>query len=163
LRKVVIFGNSSSGKTSLARKICGVDNLCHLDLDSIAWRHGSSPVRKPIEEARREIEEFIKANECWVIEGCYSDLLEIVIPEAGEMIFMKLPVEACIANAKNRPWEPHKYKSKKAQDANLSMLIHWISQYTDRRDCFSKASHEALFASYQGKKTIHTSNESSGA
>ena len=27
-----------------------------------------------------------------------------------------------------RPWEPHKYPSKEAQDANLALLIGWIRE-----------------------------------
>jgi hypothetical protein len=65
-----------------------------------------------------------------------------------------------VENAKNRPWEPHKYESKKAQDENLDMLIDWISQYTSRNDTFSKVAHEKLFEEFQGKKTMYVSNES---
>ena len=93
------------------------------------------------------------------IEGCYSDLLEIALPKSSEIIYLNLPVEACIANAKARPWEPHKYDSKEAQDANLGMLIDWIAQYTVRNDTFSKSAHEALYKGYKGKKTMYSGNE----
>ena len=85
-------------------------------------------------------------------------MLEIVLPKSSEIIYLNLPVEACISNAKKRPWEPHKYESKEAQDANLDMLIDWISQYAVRNDTFSKSAHEALFRGYKGKKTMYASN-----
>jgi hypothetical protein len=93
-----------------------------------------------------------------VVEGCYADLLEIAIPLASEVIFMNLPIESCVRNAKQRPWEPHKYESKAAQDDNLEMLIDWIRQYTLRDDTFSQSAHQALFDGYTGKKIMHTSN-----
>lgn len=158
MRKIVIFGNSGSGKSTLAKEFAESENLAHLDLDSVGWLPVSPPERKPINASRDDIETFIGANQGWVIEGCYSDLLEIVLPEASEVIFLNLSVDECIANAKNRPWEPHKYESKEAQDSNLNMLIEWISQYPERNDTFSKASHEALFNGYKGKKIMHTSN-----
>ena len=65
---------------------------------------------------------------------------------------MDLPIAACVENARNRPWEPHKYPSKEAQDANLPMLIDWITDYTARSDTFSFAAHNALFGTYQGNK-----------
>lgn len=135
------------------------ENLPHLDLDSIAWKPGSPPQRKPITASKQEIDSFTGSNVQWVIEGCYSDLLEIVIHEASEIIYLNLPIDTCISNAKNRLWEPHKYPSKEAQDANLIMLIDWIAQYPERTDTFSKSAHEALYASYEGEKSMRTNNE----
>lgn len=51
-----------------------------------------------------------------------------------------------------RPWEPHKYPSKEAQDANLEMLIGWIAEYETRTDTFSLAAHRALFDRFTGDK-----------
>ena len=162
LNRIVIFGNSGAGKSTLARELAESKGLSHFDLDTVAWRPVSPPERRPVDESRQEIESFIEANIGWVIEGCYSDLLEIALPKASEIIFLNLPVETCIANAKKRPWEPHKYESKQAQDANLGMLIDWIAHYSERDDTFSQSSHEALFNSYDGKKTMYTSNERRG-
>lgn len=154
MRRIVIFGNSGSGKSTLAKKLCAAHALSHLDLDTLAWLPMVPPERKPLAESESEILKFIGSNDGWVIEGCYSDLLEIVIPFSNEMIFLNLPIELCMENARNRPWEPHKYESKEAQDSNLEMLIHWISQYPERTDTFSKASHTALFDKYSGKKRM---------
>jgi len=100
----------------------------------------------------------MQSARCWVIEGCYTDLLERVAEYANQIIFMDLPVDDCIVNAENRPWEPHKYESKLAQDANLPMLKEWISQYESREDLFSRRSHQALFDRFQGDKIIYSSN-----
>jgi len=159
LQKIIIFGNSGSGKSTLAKTLAMNYQLAHLDLDSIAWQNTTPPARLSISKSSILISDFLSANNCWVIEGCYSDLLTLVIPEANEIIFLNLPVSSCVENAKNRPFEPHKYESKDAQDANLAMLIKWISQYTVRSDTFSKEAHEQLFAEFQGKKTMYVSNE----
>lgn len=159
MRRILIFGNSGSGKSTLARELCLKYTLAHLDLDTIAWLPSSPPSRKPLVDSQQDISIFIKSNESWVIEGCYSDLLEIAIPESTEIIFMNLPVDACISNARNRPWEPHKYATRDAQDANLGMLIDWISQYPEREDTFSMAAHNELYEKYAGRKRVLTSNE----
>jgi adenylate kinase family enzyme len=160
LSKVVIFGNSGSGKSTLATGLALKNQLAHLDLDTIAWKASKTPERQTIVESSQSINDFLIAHDNWVIEGCYADLLEIVTPKADKVIFLNLPASACVENAKNRPWEPHKYKSKEAQDENLDMLIDWISQYTSRNDTFSKVAHEKLFEEFQGKKTMYVSNES---
>ncbi|MEP4889693.1 MAG: AAA family ATPase [Aliiglaciecola sp.] len=159
MSKVVIFGNSGSGKSTLAKELSLQNNLAHLDLDTVAWKPITPPKRLPMSESGKLINDFLSTNSGWVIEGCYSDLLELVTAQATEVIFLNLPVSACIENAKNRPWEPHKYENKEAQDANLEMLIDWIAQYTARTDTFSKLAHEKLFNDFQGEKTMYVSNQ----
>jgi adenylate kinase family enzyme len=162
MSKVLIFGNSGSGKSTLAKKYCLKNKAVHLDLDTIAWQQPESPDKPPMRmalcDSKQYIHNFITENENWVIEGCYADLLAMVTEQADEMIFLNLPVDACIQNAKQRPWEPHKYESKAAQDANLEMLINWISQYLERNDCFSEQAHIQLFNGFDGKKQMMTSN-----
>jgi hypothetical protein len=136
-----------------------VDGLAHLDLDTLAWEPTNPPQRRLLPESRREIIEFINTSAGWVIEGCYSDLLEMGLPYANEIIFMDLPVDLCIENARSRPWEPHKYDSKQAQDSNLNMLIDWIAEYPWRTDTFSRASHVALYERFSGRKRRVTNNE----
>lgn len=159
MRKVLVFGNSGSGKSTLAKALCEREALAHLDLDTLAWLPTMPPSRKPLMDSQKQISKFIESNHGWVIEGCYSDLLEVVIPESNEIIFMNLPVDTCIANAKNRPWEPHKYVSKHAQDVNLSRLLDWIALYPKRTDTFSMVAHNELYEKYQGKKSMYTSND----
>ena len=159
MSKILIFGNSGSGKSTLAKELCRSRTLAHLDLDTLAWQPTSPPKRMPLDVSERKIDEFLHSNQGWVIEGCYTDLLEMVIPKSTEIIFLNLPVEISISNAKTRPWEPHKYESKEAQDSNLEMLIDWICQYTERNDAFSHASHRELYEKYTRKKRMYVTNE----
>lgn len=158
MRKVLIFGNSASGKSTLAKQLATSEQLAHLDLDTLAWQQTNPPTRTPLAESSLAIEQFINQHDSWVIEGCYTDLLAIAEAASSEMIFMNLSIDECISNAKKRPWEPHKYDSKAAQDANLTMLIEWISQYETREDTFSKAAHEEFYQNYTGAKQMQTTN-----
>lgn len=159
MKKILIFGNSGSGKTTFAKKLSNSHQLGHLDLDLLAWKPTNPPQRKPLAESEEEIRRFMGNHAEWVIEGCYTDLLELVAAESSEIIFLDIPIEQCISNARNRAWEPHKYESKEAQDKNLEMLIDWISQYAERDGVFSRAAHVAFYENYQGKKRVFTSNE----
>ncbi|MDN3637378.1 shikimate kinase [Simiduia curdlanivorans] len=154
----LVFGNSGSGKSTLAKKISAEQNAAHLDLDTVAWQATVPPTRTPISESKAKIGSFIEANGHWVIEGCYADLLALAQGSAEKIIFLDLPVADCIANARNRPWEPHKYESKAAQDANLAMLIDWISQYPTRTDTFSRQAHLNLYEAFTGEKEQRRSN-----
>jgi adenylate kinase family enzyme len=159
VKKVVIFGNSGSGKSTLAKELSEAQGLPHLDLDTLAWKPTTPPARETLAESKRAIDAFMASNNRWAIEGCYSDLLELVMLESSEIIYLDLPVETCISNARSRPWEPHKYASKEAQDANLEMLTEWIAQYAEREDTFSRSAHMALYRSYAGRKTRYTGND----
>ncbi len=157
--KVLIFGNSGSGKSTLATKLSNTHKLAHLDLDALAWLPTAPPERSSLKTAAQTIKLFIEQNVSWVIEGCYTDLLELVEPYATQAIFMNLPMALCIENARNRPWESHKYATKAAQDKNLDMLIDWISQYRERDDVFSYRAHLALYERFRGLKCEITDNE----
>ena len=82
----------------------------------------------------------------------------MAVPHADEVIFMNLPVPSCIENARNRPWEPHKYASREEQDGNLAMLIDWIAQYPTRQDVCSESAHRTLYDAFAGKKRMYTRN-----
>ena len=99
LSKILIFGNSGSGKSTLAKELSKSKGLAHLDLDTLAWQPCAPPQRMPLNESLQKIDEFINSNPEWVIEGCYTDLLESVVSKSSEIIFMNLSVDKCVANA----------------------------------------------------------------
>jgi adenylate kinase family enzyme len=159
LARYVLVGNSSSGKSTLATRLARRDGCAHLDLDTLAWSPETPPRRRALAESIRDITSFMGAHDRWVIEGCYADLLEAPLTRCTRLLFLNPGTEACLANARARPWEPHKYPSKAAQDANLAMLLDWIREYATRDDVFSLAAHRALFDGFGGEKTELTSRD----
>src|SRR5262245_53268537 len=129
MSRYVLVGNSGSGKSTLAARLARDGALAHLDLDTLAWLPVTPPKRRPIAQSAGDITAFLDASERWVIEGCYADLLALVLPRCTDLVFLHPGVAACVENARARPWEPHKYPSKEAQDNNLGMLIDWIRDY----------------------------------
>lgn len=154
--RYVIVGNSGSGKSTLARRLSQNEALAHLDLDTLAWEPETPPRRRPLDESAQAIAAFMDAHEAWVIEGCYADMAAVALPRCTRLFFLNPGVEQCVANARARPWEPHKYPSKAEQDAKLAMLIEWIRGYETRHDSLSLEAHRALFDSFGGNKTEWT-------
>lgn len=163
MTRLVVLGNSGSGKSTLARRLAGARGLAHLDLDTCAWEPGMPPTRRPLAQSAEEVAGFMDANADWVIEGCYAGLLAGPLSRCSLAIFLNPGIDACIANAEARPWEPHKYESKQAQDANLEMLRAWIRGYEVRSDEFSLAAHRALFDGFAGAKVELCSREAISA
>jgi len=127
-------------------------------LDTLAWLPVTPPQRRPIEESLAAISDFIDVNESWVIEGCYTDLLELLANEADEFIFLNLKMDNCIANALVRPFEAHKFSSAEAQEQNQTLLLQWIREYKSREDECSYSAHRKFFDKFNGKKTENTTN-----
>ena len=150
--RVVVMGNSGAGKSTLAARLAKEHALAHLDLDTLAWLPGSPPRRAPLEQSAGKIAAFTAAQTRWVIEGCYADLLHLAADRCTLLVFLNPGLEACLSNCRARPWEPHKYPSKQAQDANLSMLLAWVRGYETRTDGLSMRAHRALFDGFGGEK-----------
>ena len=158
MTRILIFGNSGSGKSTLAKSYAAKYGYSHLDLDCLAWQDTNPPSRKPIKQSARQIKAFIDLHSDWVIEGCYSDLLSLVLSDITKMIFLNPGTKVCVENCKSRPWEPHKYPTSKQQDENLDMLIKWIRNYSKRNDEFSLKAHTTLFDTFKGNKAEFNSN-----
>ena len=74
--KVLVFGNSGSGKSTYARQLARQRELVHLDLDTIVWEPGKVAVQRSLEAITADLDAFLAGNSAWVIEGCYADLIE---------------------------------------------------------------------------------------
>jgi len=98
------------------------------------------------------VRRFIENNESWIIEGCYADIIEPILPDSEELIFLNPGVEVCMAHCRERPWEPEKFVPRQEQDENLENLIEWVRSYETRADEYGLRSHRALYESFQGKK-----------
>jgi adenylate kinase family enzyme len=154
--RVLVFGNSGSGKSTYAKALSSRERLPHLDLDTIVWEPGRIAVLRPAEAARASLEAFVDANAHWVIEGCYGELVEAAASRATELVFLNPGLEACLANNARRPWEPHKYASLEQQNSMLANLQAWVADYYSRTDQWSYAAHRRIFDAHRGLKVEFT-------
>lgn len=150
--RVLIVGNSGSGKSWTARALAQQHQLAHLDLDTIYFVPGLIAVARPMRQVLADLRAFVDTNPAWVAEGCYGDVIEAALPFCSELLFMNPGRDACLANNGKRPWEPHKYASKEQQDSMLPFLLDWVGKYYQRSDNCSYAFHRRLFDSFAGAK-----------
>ncbi|HVD94674.1 MAG TPA: shikimate kinase [Candidatus Limnocylindria bacterium] len=153
--RLVLLGNSGAGKSMMARRIIGNENIPRLSLDEIAWDEGAK--RKPLDASLRQLHAFIQTHDRWIIEGCYSDLVEAALPYCSELRFLNPGIEACVAHCNRRPWEPEKFPSAAEQEAMLHRLIQWVKDYESRDDEYSLKRHRRVFDNYTGPKREYTS------
>ena len=109
-------------------------------------------MQRPIDDVLTSLTMFMKSNESWVIEGCYGELVEAASSFCSELVFLNPGIETCLKNNLQRPWEPHKYESKDAQDSMLTNLQAWVAGYYERTDDWSHYAHRKIFDSHAGAK-----------
>src|SRR6218665_1129601 len=99
--RLLITGNSGSGKSWLATRLAAQLNLPLHRLDDVVWAgaYGGKERDKP--EAYAEAER-LAAGENWVIEGVYGWLVPAALPCTPRFIFIDLPVDECLANLRAR-------------------------------------------------------------
>lgn len=153
-RRVVVLGNSGSGKTTMARRLVEEEHLEHLDLDLIAWKEPG--VRLPLAKSVARLRRWIEAHPRAVIEGSYGSLAEAALPWCDELRFLNPGVEACVAHCRARPWEPEKYPTREEQDRTLAFLLDWVRRYDTRDDEYGLAAHRAVFEAFEGTKREYT-------
>ena len=150
--RFAILGNSGSGKSTLANWLAQSANLGVLDLDSVAWEPSQPAVQRPSALAESEVAAFCAARTRWVVEGCYANLIEVALQFEPLLVFLNPGLDGCAANCLKRPWEPQKYPSKQAQDANLKFLMSWVAEYYRRDGPMSLRAHQEIFGGYSGRK-----------
>ncbi len=148
--KLILLGNAGAGKSTLSKKLIAKEPAARLSLDEVAFQNGAE--RRPLQDSIADVRKFIEANDSWIIEGCYADIIEAVLADCNELIFLNPGNDACIAHCRSRPWEPEKFSSRLEQNENLENLIEWVRSYENRTDEYGLRRHRALYDSFGGKK-----------
>jgi pimeloyl-ACP methyl ester carboxylesterase/adenylate kinase family enzyme len=153
--RVLVFGNSGSGKSTYARSLARAHGLTHVDLDTIVSEPGQIAVQRPAAAIAASLRDILDSRDAWVIEGCYGELIEAAATHATELVFLNPGLEACLANNRRRPWEPHKYASAAEQDAMLERLQACGAECYTRDDAWSERAHRRIFDAFAGDKCEH--------
>ena len=90
MKRIVVVGNSGSGKSTVARAIADELGLPHLELDWVMHREGWDSARGP--QFREQVATFASGDR-WVIDGNYTShgTREVVWPRADTVVWLDLP------------------------------------------------------------------------
>jgi len=90
-RRIVVYGPTGSGKSTMARLIAGRTGLPCVELDRIFWL--PDWVEKPREEFRADaLATLEKHKDGWVCDGNYNRIRESILPMADTVIWLRLPI-----------------------------------------------------------------------
>jgi adenylate kinase family enzyme len=90
MRRVVVFGHSGSGKTTVARAIADALGVPHIELDALYHQPDWQPT--PDDEFRAKVIAALDAHpEGWAVDGNYRVIREITLPRADTIVRLRLP------------------------------------------------------------------------
>jgi adenylate kinase family enzyme len=89
MRRIVILGNSGTGKSTLADRLGRKLNLPVIHLDALCWEPGWK--RLPHDVFRARIAEAI-SGDAWITDGNFSDLtFDLRLPRADTILWVEQP------------------------------------------------------------------------
>lgn len=107
-KRIIIIGNSGSGKTTISCQLGELLKLPVVHLDKEYWKEGW--VRPPKEEWNEKIKTLVSNSE-WIMDGIFSDSLEIRLIRADTVIFLDYNRFVCLYGALKR-WLTYFGKSR---------------------------------------------------
>jgi energy-coupling factor transporter ATP-binding protein EcfA2 len=144
-QRTIIIGNSGSGKSTLAARVAASANCAAIHLDDIYWedqrllrKRSAVPAKLMAAAAARE--------PCWVIEGVFGWLIDVVAPRATALIWLDLPWSDCETGLLARG-PTHAATADEFQD-----LLVWSGQYWTRQTPSSHSGHARIFNAFPGEK-----------
>jgi len=83
--RVVIHGNSGTGKTTLSKNLAKILQVLVLHLDELHWRPGwvEAPDEEMTELLTYQIERAIQTESGWVIDGNYERSIGRIVDSAA--------------------------------------------------------------------------------
>ena len=152
MKRILIFGNSGSGKTWLASRLSSKGKQ-YISLDDIFWVPSGYNEKRSTLEISQEIRR-IKDSTGWVVEGVFGELLGELISIADMVVFLDLSWEKCEENLLRRGSESSKQLDKLQAETNFQELINWASDYANRNTKSSYIFHKLLYEQFEREKYI---------
>jgi hypothetical protein len=137
--RLLVIGNSGSGKTTFAEAVSQNTGLPLASLDEIFWLPGGFNHRRPDDEQQHLLDRIVSTDE-WIIEGVFGRLIGMVEPWATHLVWLDLPWEACREGLMSR------YAGQCGGPP--ASLLEWASNYEGRDGRTSRGGHEALFHAF---------------
>ncbi|MFB2864571.1 AAA family ATPase [Aeromonas sp. MdU4] len=158
MQRILIIGNSGSGKSWLAARLAEQLTIREVNLDTIVWQPGGFNQKR----SQDEIDLAIKAlaqEPSWVVEGVFGALAEQLLAAADLLLFLDLDWSVCRDSLLSRGSQSAIQRDAIAAEENFQQLLVWASEYELRASKSSRQFHRELFERYQSDKHHFTTRQ----
>lgn len=155
MERILIIGNSGAGKSWLSRELETRLRARVTHLDQLFWEPGGFVKERPAELVATEVAERA-AEESWILEGVFGDLIEIAVPRATHLIFLDKSWEECRAALLERGVQAEKHPNLDEANRSFAELLEWASKYGERTNSRSQSAHRKLYDEFPRAKSRFT-------
>lgn len=145
--RIIIIGNSGSGKTYLAEQLSTRFTIPVIHLDSLYWEPGGFSLKRPKEVVSIEIK-TLKTGEDWIVEGVFGELALQFAENAQHLIWLDMDWGNCKNNLLARGSESGQQLAPQKADQHFRELLEWAANYWTREDLRSHSGHKSIFADF---------------
>jgi adenylate kinase family enzyme len=149
LKRIVVIGNSGSGKSFLALELAKTLHSEVTHFDEHFWEPGGFDKRRPAQLVHEEIRKLSTAGQ-WIMEGVFGDLAATALPNATALIFLNKSWEECRSGLLERGSQTSKQKDPVAAEKSFQELLAWAEAYYARENSRSLPGHKKLFLEFKG-------------
>ena len=139
--RILILGNSGSGKSWLSGRLAVLLGCEPVDLDAVHWEPGGYDRPRDRDDAIAAVRRKTEGSR-WIVEGVYGWLAAEAVPRATTLVWLDLPVTDCVAAV------GHRGARHGATAASFAALLAWTAAYPDRRTSSSLSGHARLFEAF---------------
>jgi len=148
--RILILGNTGSGKSWLADQLARRFKAPIIELDRLHWLPGGYNQRRAPDEAKADVCKAA-ALDAWIIEGVFGWLAREALPRTALLVWLVIPEDECVRNLKGRA-------IKSGEDeASRTALFQWCLEYRTRENANSYAGHLAIYEEFCGGKQLFRS------
>ena len=151
LQRVLIIGNSGSGKSWLAKRLAEKIALPVTDLDRLNWEPGGYGNARAKEAVLKDAL-AIARGASWIMEGVYGWIADNVAAYATHIIWLTPAPAECVDNIKARGVRNN------GSAADFAALLEWAVTYETRTGSSSYQGHLAVFAKASLARKIRLSS-----
>jgi hypothetical protein len=87
-RRILVYGVTGSGKTTLAEQLSGITGIDWTAVDDVTWQPGW--VQLPEDEQRRIFTELC-AGDAWILDSAYGGWVDVVLRRAELVVGLDYP------------------------------------------------------------------------
>ncbi|MBY0291781.1 MAG: AAA family ATPase [Alphaproteobacteria bacterium] len=156
--RILIIGNSGSGKTWLGTTLSQKMNIPLHHMDTLRWDKGGYKIRRSAADINKDLDAIQKQDQ-WILEGVFGKMVERCLPFSTLLIWLDLPWEDCKQNLLSRGPQFEDFLNSNEKEEALNKLIEWASEHELRTDANSWDFFNNLYKNFKHTKMCLRSRE----